>query len=29
MYDVLLEDAGGFKYKVVEGMVLVRAGVTR
>ena len=29
VYDVLLEDAGGFKYKVVEGMVLVRAGVTR
>jgi len=29
MYDVVLEDAGGFKYKVVEGMVLVRAGVTR
>lgn len=29
LYDVLLEDAGGFKYKVVEGMVLVRAGVTR
>ena len=26
MYDVLLEDAGGFKYKVVEGMALVRAG---
>ena len=29
VYDVNLEDAGGFKYKVVEGMVLVRAGVTR
>lgn len=29
MYDVLLEDAGGSKYKVVEGMILVRAGVTR
>jgi len=26
---VNLEDAGGYKYKVVEGMVLVRAGVTR
>jgi hypothetical protein len=26
---VNLEDSGGFKYKVVEGMVLVRAGVTR
>ena len=29
VYDVNLEDAGGYKYKVVEGMVLVRAGVTR
>tara|TARA_B100000965_G_scaffold325828_1_gene288172 strand:+ start:566 stop:904 length:339 start_codon:yes stop_codon:yes gene_type:complete len=29
LYDVLLEDAGGFKYKVVEGMILVRVGVTR
>tara|TARA_R100000900_G_scaffold124497_2_gene98834 strand:+ start:12938 stop:13276 length:339 start_codon:yes stop_codon:yes gene_type:complete len=29
VYDVNLEDSGGFKYKVVEGMVLVRAGVTR
>ena len=29
VYDVLLEDAGGFKYKVVEGMILVRVGVTR
>lgn len=29
VYDVNLEDSGGYKYKVVEGMVLVRAGVTR
>ena len=29
LYDVNLEDSGGYKYKVVEGMVLVRAGVTR
>ena len=29
VYDVNLEDFGGFKYKVGEGMVLVRAGVTR
>ena len=29
VYDVLLEDAGGYKYKVVEGMILVRVGVTR
>lgn len=29
VYDVTLEDSGGFKYKVVEGMVVVRAGVTR
>ena len=29
VYDVNLEDSGGFKYKVVEGMVLVRAGVTK
>lgn len=29
VYDVVLTDTTGTKYKVVEGMVLVRAGVTR
>ncbi len=29
VYDVVLTDNTGTKYKVVEGMVLVRAGVTR
>ena len=28
VYDVILSDASGYKYKVVEGMILVRVGVT-
>lgn len=29
VYDVLIEDSDGIKTRVVEGMVLVREGVTR
>lgn len=29
VYDVIITDSFGIKYKVIEGMVLVREGVTR